>query len=152
MAESTLTRLEYATPRPGPVPDGGRAATGWLFVILLLAGVACPFVAALLAGDGHGWNSAFPASFLAAVTSPLSGVAWAMRRRRAGRGPTLILLATAIAADVTLVSFTRSEGVEYFGRAWSSEPGLMLTWAAAWALWQLVAAASLFRRRAGKRF
>ena len=150
MAQSSPTRLEYATPQPGPVSDGGRAATGWLFVILLLAGVACPFVAALLGGEGRGWNSAFPVSFLAAVTSPLSGVAWALRHRPAGRGLALILLVTAVAADVTLVSFTRSEGVEYFGRAWSSEQGLTLTWAAAWALWQLVAAAALFRRRLGK--
>ena len=81
MAEPTPTHLNYATPRPGPVPDGGRAATGWMFVILILAGLACLFAAALLGGDGHGWNSPLPVSFLAVVTSPLSGVAWAMRRR-----------------------------------------------------------------------
>ena len=45
MAEPTPTHLNYAAPRPGPVPDGGRAATGWMFVILILAGLACLFAA-----------------------------------------------------------------------------------------------------------
>jgi hypothetical protein len=77
------------------------------------------------------------------LTSPVSVVAWGLRRQAMGKGLALLLIIAAIIANILLVSFTRSEGVEYFERAWSSLRGGVIVWACLWAMWQVVALAAL---------
>ena len=131
--------LDYATPLPPRAPDGGRAAIGWLFVVMLLGGLACGFAALWLGGFGHGWSAASSVAWVAMLASPLSAVAWAMRRRGAGKVLGLLLVETAAVADVCLAVAAESEGIDPFVREWSSERGAMIAWAALWAMWQVVA-------------
>jgi hypothetical protein len=143
MEDSTRTTLDYALPPSPPPPDGGRAAIGWMFAAMLLGGLACVLLAMLLGGPGHGWSPALRISWVAVFASPLSAVAWAMRRRAVRNGVALLLLAAAIIADLTLLSATRSEEIDSFIRVWSSAPMRVTVWAMLWAAWQVVALGAL---------
>ena len=46
--------LDYATPPAGPRSDRGRAAVGWMFVAMLLGGLACPCLAVFVFDVGRG--------------------------------------------------------------------------------------------------
>ena len=100
----------------------------------------------MLGGLGHGWASAFAVSCGAVVASPLSVVAWHLRRRPTGRRLAWVLLAAAVVANIALVVATRHEGFGYFQKAWSSLPLAVLAWAVLWSAWQVLVLLALFRR------
>ena len=133
--------LEYATPPPGPALDRGRAAIGWMFVAMLLGGLACPFLAVLLFDVGRGSAWAVRTSSVAGVVSPLACVAWAMRHRTDGKWLARVLLAVAVVADAFLLGVARRDA-EYFRLAWRSSPSALAAWATLWLLWQAVALAA----------
>lgn len=143
MNEPAPTPLDYASPPPPPVPDGGRTAMGWAFVVMLFVGLACVFVGIGLSGFGHGWTSPSSVSWLAVLTSPAAVVAWGLRRRTAGKQLAMLLLMAAVIANVVLRAEGRGEGAEYFARIWPSQRGMLIAWGALWASWQVVALAAL---------
>jgi len=83
------------------------------------------------AGGGHGWNSA-SVSAVVAVFIPAFWVALGSPRKHR-RSALLIIAAAMIFADAFLVCSTRTEGVSYFWKVWSSTPGGVVLWIA----WQL---------------
>jgi hypothetical protein len=138
--------LEYHTPAnaTAKAPGGSRggALVGYAVFGLILA-LACVWLAFGLAGLGHGWSSACSVSGVALITYPLSGVAWAMRRRPAGKAVALFLLLAAIVADFELRNDARAEDNYYFERVWSNERADVIAWAALWFAWQVVVVAAL---------
>jgi phosphoglycerol transferase MdoB-like AlkP superfamily enzyme len=115
-----------------------------MLAALIVVTAACLGVAVLLAGAGHGWTTAFLVSLAGLVTSPVAVVAWAKRRDATGKRIALLLVAVAIVANLILVNLTKAEGARYFESEWSSNPEIVVIWAALWAVWQVVALAALF--------
>src|SRR3954471_5057748 len=121
--DSTRISLDYSTPQAPPLRyRSGRLEVGCMFAVLLFAAFACLFLAFMLTGAGHGWTSAVPVSEAGLIAAPVSGVAWAMRRRAVGKGIALLLVIGSIIANGILLALTKSEGTDYFDRVWSSIP------------------------------
>ena len=135
--------LEYARPRVEPATRRNRAAVVCLFVALVLGGLACALFASLLFDRGRGLPLAVYVSGGAVVASPLSCVAWALRRTPVGRWLGLLLLAGGFAADVILVSALWNAGTDFLRLTWNSDPRLVMGWVTLWTIWQALAAAAL---------
>lgn len=111
----------------------------WLVAIGLLVGLFANFAAVALAGAGHGWCSPLSVSWIAVITGPLAGVAWA----RGNRLLALTLLVFLLAADCLLVTMTFREGTRYFLKSWNHGDVTVVVWAGAWLYGQVFAVAAL---------
>lgn len=125
-----------------PVLIGVTYLAAGLIVGALVAGVGIA-----LGGAGHGWISAGITS-VAILTAPLTGLAWALRRRLGGRILAGLLVLAAVAANGGLVVSTSREGWGYAEDAWSDAPIALSIWFILWLSWQAVAALVLVRRPA----
>lgn len=106
-----------------------------------IVGVIVCVLALGLSGAGHGWNSAF-VSAVSLVGAPLAGLAWAYRDRLLGMLLAIAVLTGAIVFDGLLWLATVKEGTNFARKAWNHGPGFVLLWAALFASWQLLAAAT----------
>jgi hypothetical protein len=115
---------------------GERRIYAFAFTLLgLIYGYVVCALAIGFTGGGHGWNSAI-ISAVVAVFIPAFGVALGSPREH--RWSALLMIAAAMGfADAFLVFSTRSEGVSYFWKVWSSTPGGIVLWAVLWIAWQL---------------
>jgi hypothetical protein len=132
--------LDYAPPRVEWAILGNRAAVVCLFVFLVLDGLACVLpllVASLMFG------SPVAVCVFCGAVAAFSCVAWALRRRPAGKRLGLFLLAGGLASDVVLVSVWLNLGTDFPGVDWNYIPRLVVGWATLWTTWQALAAASL---------
>ena len=98
------------------------------------------FLALMLAGAGHGWNTPFWVSLTLWFAYPATFVSL-----RAGGGHSFdrVLLVLAPITDVGLVALTFAEGAEYFARVMRF-PGnwwVVAGWALIWVGWQFVVVA-----------
>jgi hypothetical protein len=123
-------------------------ALGVWVAIGVAVGLADAYLAALMAGAGHGWTSAFPCSLLVILGAPVAAVAWILRRKHIGFYLALAMLIVATVTNAYLWRTTVAEGVEYVGKVWSTAPALVILWAVMFASWQLVALAVVLCRGA----
>jgi hypothetical protein len=114
-----------------------------------IIGATVALLAFGLSGAGDGWNSAF-ISGVSVVLAPLSGLAWAKREGRIGLWLAVLLVGSAVVADVGMWSATVDEGVHYARAAWRGSKAVVLIWALLWSSWQ-VAAVAVLATRFGKR-
>lgn len=112
-------------------------------VLGLIVGVIVCVLALGLSGAGHGWNSAF-ISAVSILGAPMAGLAWSMRDRLFGVLLAIVVVLGAIGFDLTLWFATEKEGTNYAVKAWTHGPGFVVLWAALFASWQLLAAATPF--------
>src|SRR5690606_38147774 len=119
----------------GPALGSALASAAAGFGYAVLVGL----LAFSMAGGGHGWIAS-NVSWVGLALVPLAGLAWADRRRRRGQALALVTLALAVAADVAILVAIRAEGTEYFERALSAAPVLVLPWFALWGAWQIAMA------------
>lgn len=108
----------------------------------ILSGLAVGWIALGMSGGGEGWNSAF-ISASAVLTAPAAGLAWFLRKRRAGTAFALLLVLVNAIILAVLVKETSAEGAGYIQKVWRSIPGHFLVWAVLWFGWQLLAVAAL---------
>jgi hypothetical protein len=145
MSEPDRATLDYAIPPAPPAPVGGRAAAGWLFAALLLGGVACPMQAMMLFEVGRGSRIVYVCC-LAAITSPLSAVAWRMRRSIGGKVLAAALVAVALGADAVIAAAPRLEGEDYFRLSWSRQSWFLAGWFGTWGIWQVLCVGAVLSR------
>ena len=100
-----------------------------------------------LAAAGHGWVTAFFASFALWIFLPLtfSTVPFRGRYPAAKRIYLLLLIAIALAADAALIIETIREGTEYFWNVFDMAIAFVGIWLFIWLSWQVVAAFALIR-------
>jgi hypothetical protein len=141
--QSANPTLDYAPSRVESAARRNPTAIVCLFVALVLGGLMCALLGSLIFDRGRGSPVAVGVSCAAVIASPLSCVAWALRRRRAGRRLVLFLLAGGLAADVVLACALWNAGTDFLGLAWNYNPRLVIGWTTLWILWQALAAAAL---------
>ncbi|MGH6616316.1 hypothetical protein [Sphingomonas sp.] len=104
----------------------------------LLIGLFSLYVALVMTGAGHGWITPFFFSLACPVLFPLVAV----RLARADRGRfdmSVAIIILAVVLDLILLNATTREGVGYMHRV----GGIAILWLSLWALWQVVALATL---------
>ena len=122
------------------------ATTCSLLVALGLAvGGTVGILAFAMAGGGHGWTSA-GISAISVVTAPIAGLAWFLRKRRAGQILIGLLVVAAVAMNIVLLLETEKEGWEYAYRVWSAEPVFVTLWGVLVLSWQFAVAFMLLLR------
>jgi hypothetical protein len=141
--EPTNPTLPYASPGVEPGSHRNRTAVVFLFLALVLGGLACALLASLIFDRGRGSPAAVGVSCGAVAASPLSCVAWALRRTRAGKWVGLLLLAAGFVADVILIFAFLTAGTDFLTITWKYDPRLVMGWVTLWTIWQALAAASL---------
>lgn len=104
----------------------------------VLVGLFSLYVALAMTGAGHGWVTPFFFSLACPILFPLAAVRLA-RADRGGVGMSVAIVILAVVLDLLLLNATISEGVGYMHRV----GGIAWLWLSLWALWQVVALATL---------
>jgi hypothetical protein len=104
----------------------------------LLIGLFSLYVALVMTGAGHGWITPFFFSLACPVLFPLVAVRLA-RADCGGVGMSIVIIMMAVVLDLILLNATTREGVGYMHRV----GGIAILWLSLWALWQVVALATL---------
>src|SRR6476620_3230674 len=114
---------------------------------LLGLGFACitAFLAALLAGAGHGWMSAIWCS-LGVFILPVFGVAFAYQRTRLGETLLRVVAAAMVVIDIIIVGSSQQEGWSYFNKVAERLPLELGVWMSCWTAWQVAVIYLLLRR------
>lgn len=107
----------------------------------LTLGILCALGSVLIAGAGHGWDSALPFGLLALVLTPLAFYRLAHARTPAAQ-PVKGLLAAAVILNTMLLVSTLSEGVHYFVKVLP----MAALWLVLWFSWQIAALAAWHER------
>jgi len=108
--------------------DGCGSAIGWTLVGFVFL-CATAFLAFEFAGAGHGWILPARASLLVLVNHPLTGLAWALRRRWQGWWIALYLLTSAFVWNVFWFVLKDSQDGDGFKKVWSLAPAWVVVWA-----------------------
>ena len=108
---------------------------------LLLAFIG-QFLALIMSGAGHGWNTPFIANLALWLLLPLTlATVSPLRPYAAGKYRYLLTLSlVGIALDIGLIIFTHTEGVEYLWRVMQTAGVIPLIWLFIWLSWQGVIA------------
>jgi hypothetical protein len=116
----------------GEILDGDKISCGsligWTYAGFMFL-CATAFLAFELGGVGHGWMLPGRASLLVLVNHPLTGLAWALRRKRQGWWIALYLLISAIVWDVLWLVLENRHADDRFEKVWSLMPVWVVVWA-----------------------
>ena len=115
------------------------------FAIGVLLWLATQFFGFGVAGAGHGWVSPFYVSISLLLLYPAAVVRLFSKEQSPAADGSLLLAAATL--DLLLLWCSLAEGSQYVVRIWRFDPALVAGWAALWAGWQVLALASLLRRR-----
>src|SRR5579859_2559745 len=131
--------LGYLMPNPS-TPFGPLDISICLVVSIigLFAGCTGGFGAA-----GHGWMSSTAGAGVMLFAGPLAGLGWLRRRDPVGLILSSIAVLECVAADITLVGLTASEGWGYAKEAFDRYPTRFIVWLSFWGVIHVVASAIL---------
>jgi hypothetical protein len=122
------------------------ASRAAVVLMSLAAAIGTSTIAVLvLAGGGHGWNTA-SLSCASILIAPAGGLAFSRRSEAAGAWLARFVVAAYAVVDVAILVLTKREGWAYVARAWQYVPASLLIWLVAWAALHAFPLVALHRR------
>ena len=110
-------------------------------------GFACitAFLAALLAGGGHGWISGIWCA-LGVFVLPVFGVSFAYKGTQLGQTLLSVVAAAMVLIDIIILGSSQHEGWSYFSNVAARFPVVLGAWMFCWAAWQVAVIYLLAKR------